>query len=314
MAINATYYIDAATFDVATSVYLDTNLEFIAPDGVYRFGVITRQQSSGILLTVEDCATCSTPCGGTVISGSGGTGLNVINVNAGSTLLDVGAIIISFNPFSIPDGIRVTYDGVEYNKVSNSTYGVLQSINYGNFTMLGSTGSVGSCSTWYPSGGTNNYQEKVFNGTSFVATGNYIPVTIDTGDIQLTATSPSNVIMVIPKPNATPNLLKVEILGPCSTTGWNITIPCPVLLPSFASSDLSLSASISCIASMPNTFYFAKVHTAVDSYVGLYDYVFTDANGEFPLADGYYMTSNVAVPNQVLQIVNGVVVAITNCI
>lgn len=314
MAINATYYIDAATFDVATSVYLDNLLINIAPDGVYRFGAITRQQSSGILLTVEDCATCSTPCGGTVISGSGGTGLNIVNVNAGNSSLDVGAVIISFNALSIPDGIRVTYDGVVYNKLCSPNNGVRQSSNYGNFTILGSSGSTSSCSSWYPAGNTANYQEKVFNGTSFVPTGNYIPVTIDTGDIQLNSSGLGAVTMVIPKPNATPNLLKIEILGPCNTTSWNITIPCPTLLPSFIGSGEYIGALVPCSTPMTETYYFSKVHTDVDSYIGIYDYVFFDAYGEFPIGDGYYLIDNVAAPNKTMQVANGVVVGLTDCI
>lgn len=59
MAINLPFYLDAADLASAVSVYLDTDLLNIAPDGYYGDGTITRQQSSGILLTSETCPSCS---------------------------------------------------------------------------------------------------------------------------------------------------------------------------------------------------------------------------------------------------------------
>lgn len=64
---------------------------------------------------------------------------------------------------------------------------------------------------------------------------------------------------------------------------------------------------------MSQTYYYVKVHAAVDTYIGLYDYIFTDINGQFPLANGYYLISKVATPNKVMQVSDGVVIAITNC-
>ena len=58
MAINSTYYLDAADLATATAVYLDLLLVNIAPDGFYGDGIITREQSSGILLAEENCPSC----------------------------------------------------------------------------------------------------------------------------------------------------------------------------------------------------------------------------------------------------------------
>jgi hypothetical protein len=62
--------------------------------------------------------------------------------------------------------------------------------------------------------------------------------------------------------------------------------------------------------------HFAKVHTANDTFIGIYDYVFQDENGVTPLVDNFYLVDNVAgvPPNKVIEVQNGVVVAITNCI
>ena len=314
MAVNSTFYLNAADLTLATSVYLDLALTLIAPDGYYKEGSLFRQQSSGILLEEQTiCSPCPLPCGNT-IGGSGSTGLYIINLDTGTTEFDVGAVIIQFNPASVPDGIRVTYDGVVYNKLCSPNNGVRQSSNPGNFTIVGSSGSISTCGNWYPMGNTLSFQEFLYTSGSFVATGDYTTITIDPGDIQLNSSGLGNIYMVIPKPTSSPNIVTIEILGPCSSTGWTFTAFCPSQLPSFEGSNSSVSADIPCTASLSETYYFYKIHTNPDEYIGLYDYVFLDTYGEFPLADGYYLTNNVAVPNKVIQVANGVVIALTDCI
>jgi hypothetical protein len=165
-------------------------------------------------------------------------------------------------------------------------------------------------------GNTTNFPlltEYLYNGTAFVATGNTQSITVLPGDVSLGA-SPGFCVIVIPKPLGTPNNVLLEMLGPCGGTAWDLVAVCPVVLPTFPSSNRFTGPSIPCATPFPNTFYFAKVHTAVDTFVGLYDYVFSDANGEFPLLDGFYLTSNVAAPNKVIEVDNGVIIAITNCV
>jgi hypothetical protein len=74
------------------------------------------------------------------------------------------------------------------------------------------------------------------------------------------------------------------------------------------------NSSIPCVTPYANAFYFAKVHLATDTFIGLFDYVFVDINGQFALPDGFYLVDNTAIPNSVIEVNNGVVVAITNCI
>ena len=59
MAINATYYLNAANLSTATTVYLDAALTNVAPDGFYRDGAVVRQQSTGVLLSVQECPICT---------------------------------------------------------------------------------------------------------------------------------------------------------------------------------------------------------------------------------------------------------------
>lgn len=311
MAINSTYYLDAADLTLATSVYLDSALTLLAPDGFYGDGVISREQSLGILLTANACPSCGTPCGGT-IGGSGATGIYLINLDGGSTSGDVGALIITFDPVNVPDGIKVIYNGNTYNTLSSPVDGLHKSTNPTGFTVIGRLSN--DCSL---TGNITNIPaapEYLYNGTSFVATGSTQSITINPGDVSLGVSAPGDCIMVIPKTTATPNIFNIQIIGPCGSTGWNVSVQCPALLPSFSSSTEYGSALIPCGTALPQTYYFAKVHTAADSYVGLYDYVFQDAFGAIPLPNGYYLTNNVAVPNKVIQVQNGIIIAITNCV
>ena len=308
MAINSTFYLDAADLTSAVSVYLDSGLNNLAPDGYYGDGTVIRQQSSGILLTAEACVTCPTPCG-TSIGGSGGQGIYLVNLDTGSTSSDVGAIVIKFNPQGVPDGIRATYGGVIYNKLSSPVDGLHQSTTYGNFTVVGNASSdcgMQGNTTTFPA-----LSEFLFDGINFTPTGTTQSVTVLPGDVSLGG-FPGFCVMVIPKTTASPSNVFLEMLGPCGGTAWNMSAVCPVLLPSFSASE-GYDGTMSCSVPLVNTFYFAKVHTASDTYVGLYDYVFLDPYGEFYPVDGYYLTDNVASPNKVIQIENGIVIAITDC-
>ena len=310
MAINSTYYLNAADLATATAVYLDLSLTLIAPDGFYSDGTISREQSLGILLAAAPCSTCGTACGGS-IGGSGGTGVYLINLDAGSTPSDVGAIVVKFNPASVPDGIRVIYDGDTYNTLSSPIDGLHKSTNPTGFTVIGDVSY--DCNLEGNITNLPTIAEYLYNGTSFVATGNTQSITINPGDVSLSPVAPGECVMVIPKVNPTPNILNFEMLGPCSGTAWNINIGCPALLPSFQSSTVQPSLNVACDTPLTETFYFAKVHIASDTYVGQYDYVFQDAYGAMPLPDGFYLTDNVASPNKVIEVQNGIIVTLIGC-
>lgn len=310
MAINSTFYLDAANLSLATSVYLDSSLSLLAPDGFYKDGTITRQQSAGILLAVDSCDTCGTPCGDT-IGASGNAGIYLLNSDSGNTAGDIGAIIVKFDPQNVPDGIRVTYDGNVYNKLCSPTAGVLQSSDPTGFTVVGST--TADCGL---TGNITNIPaavEYLYDGTSFVLTGNTQSITLNPGDINLSSPAPGFCTMVIPKTTPTPNILNFEMIGNCGPTVWDVIIDCPVLLPSFQSSIKVGSPSVPCESELVDTFYFARVHTPDDGYVGLYDYVFQDPYGETPVEDGYYLVDNLASPNQVIRVLNGIVRTLTTC-
>ena len=313
------YYINAATFDLATSIYTNQSLTTFAPDGYYSDGTSVRYLTSGVLLATSTCGTCGTPCGEN-ISASGGTGIYSLDIDTGSDITSVGAMIIRFNPQGVPDGIRALFNNIEYNALSSPTYGRLQSTAnlapVWNPTFIGSSTSVGTCS-WYPSGGTiNDITVYEYDGTSFVNTGNTADVTVDVGEIQITAGPPGWCVMVIPKLSPIPSNLTIQLFGLCSGTAWAIQVECPAELPSFNSTpvDSNEPKEVICVVPKNQVYYFAKVHTAVDTYVGLYDWVFSDPNGENVLADGWYSIDNLDPGYNSIEVQDGVVVSIvTDC-
>tara|TARA_R110000822_G_scaffold131029_5_gene267866 strand:- start:1186 stop:2580 length:1395 start_codon:yes stop_codon:yes gene_type:complete len=124
---DTTYYLDTTLFSNATAVWSDSSLSTKAPDGWYQAPsestTIYRQQTSGLLGLASNCQ-CGVACGSN-ISASGSQGYYTLSVDMGSTTADVGAIIIYFEPFGIPDGIVVLFNNEIYNKLSSPTNGYL---------------------------------------------------------------------------------------------------------------------------------------------------------------------------------------------
>lgn len=298
-------YINSNDFLTATAVYDDVNLTTLSPDGFYQFGGNYRQQLLGVLGSSSVCDVCYEPCGTGLVIPGGDTGLYNLTFNAGGTLADVGAIVVYFNPAQVPDGIRVLYNGVYYNKTSNETTGVIQSTSGVNdaFTILGDPAA-----TCVPAPGTYSYDYfDGYTGATWDA-GDPTPqdVTITAGDDQRGAAGLWSTL-VIPKPLALPNIVSVQVLGPCASTGWNLEVNCPADLESFNSSS-NQGSSTACVTD-DQRFYFARHRGFSNALPVVTNFVFSDSNGVFPLANGNYVMSD----NNVITVVNGVVTAIVAC-
>jgi len=310
MATSSTYYLNAPSLASSTSVFSDASLTILAADGFYSDGVISREQVSGILLPQQSCPTCATSCG-TTINASGGQGIYLLDLDAGSTSGDVGAVIVRFDPYGVPDGIRGILGTNTYNKLTSPVDGLHQSSNAGNLTFIGQTGSdCGISGTTYPA-----LIEYLYNGTSFVATGGTQSVTVAPGDVSLGASAPGNTMMVIPKLTASPSIINFEVVGPCSGTAWTMSVDCPVLLTGFSSSIGAVSSTAVCELTETTTYYNASL-AGTPGTVGLYDLVFADAYGSTPLATGFYLaTGSITGGNDWFQVdANGVVIAVGICV
>lgn len=304
MATSGTFYLDAPSLSTATVIYSNAALTTVAANGYYSDGVISRQQLSGVLLPPVTCPACAIPCGGTITE-SGSDGVYYLNTNLGS---DIGAVVIEFNPFSVPDGIIAVYDSTIYNGVSSPQYGWLQG-TAGLPTYLGTIAS--DCGMVANSPFT--LDEFEYDGSAFVALGTTTSVSILAGQLELTTLAPGNTIMVIPKTAASPSILNLSFIGPCSGTAFSISVSCPAALPSFASSTVNANSTLACSDTIDQTYYVAYV-SGGSGVLGLYDLVFSDANGEFKLSAGYYKTT-AAGTNEWFQVdANGVIVAFGDCL
>lgn len=313
MPTSTTYYLNGPTLGSSTTIFSNSSLTTIAPNGFYSDGVTSRQQVGGVLLPPSTCNSCGTPCG-VPITATGSSGIYLINLDAGSTSSDIGAIILRFNPASVPDGIRVTYNGNIYNALTCPLDGFHQSTNPNGFTIVGLVTGTATCSSWYPSGATLSLNEFLYNGTSFNPTGDTQSITISTGDISLSPgpTQTGNCMLVIPKTSAGPNIVNIELLGPCTSTFWVINTSCPTLLTGFSSS--SVTPSIECFNDLTETYYNASLANTPGT-VGLYDFVYSDAFGANPLAAGFYRaTGSIAGGGDYFEVdANGVVISIGSC-
>ena len=309
MATSASYYLNAPSLGSATAVFSNESLTTLAADGFYSNGVIVREQVSGVLLPQQNCPTCATPCGET-INASGGQGIYLLDLDTGSTGGDVGAVIVRFDPFGVPDGIRATLGANVYNKLTSPVDGLHQSSTSGNFTYVGQTsGDCGISGTTYPA-----LTEFSYNGTAFVATGDTQSITVNAGDVSLGASAPGSTMMVIPKLTASPSIINFEVVGPCSGTAWQMSVDCPVLLTGFSSSVMAATSVAVCELTETVTYYNASLANTPGT-VGLYDFVYADAYGSTPLTAGYYLAAgSITGSNDWFQVnSSGVVIALGVC-
>jgi hypothetical protein len=294
-----TYYIDGSTLLNSTAVYTDAGLTTCAPDGFYSDGINSRELVGCILLPAQACGSCATPCG-QPIAASGGQGIYKVDLDAGNS---IGAMIVRYNPASIPDGIRILYNGGVYNQLSSPVDGYHASTDPNGYTYIGATtADCGISGTTYPA-----LVEYVYNGASFVASGNTVSVFVAAGDVSLGA-APGNCVMVIPKISATPSLIQVEAVGPCSGTAWSLNIACPVALTGYSSTTRHPACTEACGHPLTETYYNAPV-TGTAGSPALYDWVFSDANGQFILTDGFYGFTG----GKCMTVQNGIIVAISTC-
>ena len=309
MATSSSYYLNAPSLGSATAVFTDAALSVCAANGFYSDGVIVREQVDCVLLPQQTCPACATPCG-TTINASGGQGIYLLDLETGTTVSDVGAVIIRFDPQSVPDGIRATLGANVYNKLTSPVDGIHQSSNAGAFTFVGATSSdCGISGTTYPT-----LAEFEYNGTTFVATGNTQSVTVAAGDVSLGASAPGNTMMVIPKLTPSPSIINFEVVGPCSGTAWSMSVACPILLTGFSSSVMAATSAAACELAETTTYYNASLANTPGT-VGLYDFVFADAYGNSPLSAGfYYAAGSITGSNEWFQVSSsGIVIALGMC-
>lgn len=304
MPTQQTFYLNGPTLATATSVFLDNQFTLCAPDGYYFDGTTARQQVGCILLPAEACPVCGTPCKGAINELVSYEGVYYVSFDAGDTVNDTGAIIITLNVDSSVYGVRVEYDGVYYNALSSPIHGYLAGTPNTVFTYIG--GSAYDCGI---EGSTYTLDEYTYVPPGYDPLGTTTNVTVTSPEVQLTASDPGTCVMVIPKPNATPNLVNITLIGPCPSSKVFFSISCPIELPSFLGTFGVTEVFPEFFCNFPYNIPYYIVPVNGDGItLGLYDWVFYDVNGATPLADGFYRGLAVPAPYDTFEIQNGVVV------
>jgi len=307
MATQSTYYLNGPSLSSATAVFTDANLTTCAPDGYYRQGSVVRQLVGCVLLPPQVCPACVDNCNTGTIESS--TAESVFNVSlfVGDGPADVGAIIIRFNPLTVPDGIYAQFDSVIYNTLSSPTYGLLSAVS--NLPIyIGDSGSdcglvidsphVLDVYSWY---------NAAFNPTLTTETVTILPTQLD-----LTVTSPGQCVMVVPKPLQNPSIIDIKIISPCPLTDFAMDVSCPTILPEFASSQMFESSVEACSGDRGETYYYVHVNGAA-GVLGLYDWVFSDYYGQTVLSNGYYSSTSCPPGSDWFRVQDGIIVEFGAC-
>lgn len=303
MATSGTYYLNGPNLSTSTAVYLDAAFTNCAPDGYYSDGTIVRQQVACVLLPEVICPACAAPCGD-LISLNGTTGLYNIDVN---TTNAIGAIVITFDVSNAPLGILTELGGVLSNGMSSQYYGWLQG-TLSSATYIGDAAQDCGIVTYSPITVTEyEYQNGSFQNIGAIA----VPVNI--GQTVFTATNPGMCKMVIPKPTNYYTILSVQLSALCANTDLNIQVDCPIQLPNWNGGINSSSITGACLTVVSEVYYYVHVN-GNSGILGMFDMVFSDPNGEFPLPAGYYSTGAMSPLYDWVQVdSNGVIVALGTC-
>lgn len=268
-----------------------------------------RQQINSALGSSTTCVSCPAPCGvGTTIPG-GSLGYYNLDFDAGSDASSTGAIVIYFNPYGFPDGIRVLYDNVYYNTVTNNTEGRIQTSSgvAGAFTILGL--KPVACMPTLPNQTTYNSFDGFTNNAWDPATPSTKTINIASADY-VGGGSNKYSTLIIPKPSAAPSIVSIQVLGVCSQTNWAAEVSCPAALPSFSAS--TIANTNTCNTTQNTPVYFAQNYGDTNTAPIIGNFVFTDENGATPLnntsTSQYYIIGTNA-----FEVVKGVVVSSNPC-
>ena len=306
------YYLDSYDFSTATGIYINAALTAQPPSGWYSDGIVLREFSGGVLGPSQTCGICNVDCGTAAIDGTAlSSGKYSATYDVGSA---TGAIIVKYTPNAVPNGIRATYDGTNYNKLTSPVYGKLQSsVPSNNFTVCGTDPSecTGLIST-------STYLKYQYNDATSVwdYQNSSESITIAAGDIEIQPLSSGQCIMVIPKPAAAPETVTIDVLATCKPADFSLAVDCPAAIPATLTSALSVTggagvAPNACgLPTGSTNHYFVHADGTTGGAPQLHSYVFTDANGATAAADGWISYS---VGPSWWQIQDGIIISTGAC-
>ena len=290
MPTPSTFYYNSTNFCDATDIWTDADLTTPAADGWFQVGEVYRQKTGGVLGPCHDCPSCGTgivACN-TPVFGAGGQGVYRLNFDAGNT---VGAVVVRWNPFNIPDMLTLTYDGVSSSEFSSSLHGYREGYigkisSGGTFSPPLVNGSPGGP---YPSGNSYVYDPTT---TSFIISAPEAIPQVPASDVSLTtagyAIGVDCAYAVIPKTDPLVNLVECMVYAPAASTTWRVTAFCPRSLNPFPYNPVSGSAC----SPLNKTMYTCSVASGcgdgTSTALGINDWAFEGYAGVTKVAAGIY--------------------------
>lgn len=288
----------------------------------------------GIVRSITPCTAIPiAPCGGSFNGTNLSNGQYNIDMDAGAAK---GAVIIRLKSFNVPDKCTWTYDGNSASEYSSPSEGYLQGA-------IGSIAGGGSPCPCAPNGqgfdscltsGVGGVDGTITNALgsngitydglshiwdpnipAFVAGASIVmgPYTDQaSGGVTLTQNAPGYAMMVVPKPNAAPSLVQIQLEGPCNNTGFECEAYCPVKLSVKNRGDVGGACKV-----YTTNFYTASPNVSTGlspSNLEVHDWVFEDEDGVTPLPAGVYAAKWPTGPDKEMVVsVNGVITNLVNC-
>ena len=320
MGVLANVHIDGSSFSTATGIWSDSALTTYATTGWYSDGSIARywNSSTGLLGPVATCPDCEVECSDIVFSLGSGTTTDPSSPPASGsvgkkfitnfdTKTGVGAVVIRFNPGEEANGINVKYEGNTYRTFSTQGYG--RKTTGSNAIWLGNENAT-DCdgAELHPRVNGKDFDDFLFDGTSFNPLGSSGSLTITAGNVQTTTTAPGECVMVLNKANAASSNVQVNVYGLCAGDDWSLSLECPATLPSFSASSDNLTKANACGATIDQTYYYVHVKGS-NGNLALYDFVFNDPDAATPADDGWYRIST----GLAIRVSNGIIDSISPC-
>lgn len=305
---SSTFYINGPTLSLATAVFTDAAMTVCAADGYYSDGSVVRYQSSCSLLPEAMCPDCIPLCGDNNIEYNVTPGIGLIHVyiDTGSAL---GAIVVRFNPYTIPIGFISQFGMLSYNGFSSNLHGWLQGT--ANLpTFVGET----ALDCGIVAGSPYTLDEYAYQGTGFVPLMTTASASVGAGQMQTTTVAPTQCVMVIPKLDNTFTIVNNMFYSICGSPGqFDIEVACPAPLYNWKGGKVKATATEACLTPADKTYYYVHVNGS-GGVLGLYDIVFSDPNGQSPLTAGYYSTGSMSGSWSWVEVdANGVVISFGSC-
>tara|TARA_R110000782_G_scaffold170643_1_gene262402 strand:+ start:509 stop:1222 length:714 start_codon:yes stop_codon:yes gene_type:complete len=204
-------------------------------------------------------------------------GLYLVPIDLGTT---TGAVKVTFDPNTVPDGIRAVYNGIVFNAFSAVLDGYHATSVSNGLTYMGNSGSEAGLVATHA---LDEYE--LYEGT-FTANGDTTSVVVSAGSVSTSAGDPGDCVLYIPKTLSTTTSLLIEIAEALTENpSWSLDVGCPAPLDSWTcTANIPLDA---CTDALDEAIYVGKVSGSPSAPV-VNDWAFADANASATKAMGSY--------------------------